>query len=274
MAMNLDGILAAQAGVITRAQALAAGMSPAEVDDRVRLRHWWPLHPRTYLAGRHDHTDEVTVRAALLWAGAGAVLSGAAAAWWHGLVEHPPATVTVTVPRRRTARVRDGVLLVRRNLAPPDVTSLRGLDVTTRPLTLLDTAVELGEPGAAWLDSRLRGGATGFDDLLAAHRRTAGSPGSAGARAVLTAAAERGAAAAERLIVRMLRDSGTTGWRRVPTGIVFPAARVLVEVAAVPAPLPRPGWTVLSCRWQDVLARPNAVRSRIEDNVMFTTSRS
>ncbi|WP_232660486.1 hypothetical protein [Pseudonocardia sp. TRM90224] len=270
--MSIDRILAAQAGVISRAQAVAAGMSRNDVDDHVRLRHWWPLHPRTYLAGRHAYTDEVAVRAAVLWAGAGAVLSGAAAAWWRGLVERPPATVTVTIPRRRASRRRDGVLLVRRDLAQLDVTSLRGIDVTARPLTLLDTAVELGEPGAAWLESRLRAAGTGFDDLLAAHRRTAGGPGAAGARSVLLVAAERAAASAERLLARMLHDAGVAGWHRVPAGIAFPAARVLVEVAAVPSPPPRPGWRVLTCRWQDVLAQPDAVRRRIDCEVISTTS--
>ena len=111
-------VLARQAGVVSREQAVAAGMTPDAVDHRLRTRRWRPLHPRVYLAAGHRLDDEVTVRAAVLWAGAGAVLSGVAAAWWHGMVDGAPATVGVTVSRRRCPRPRPGVRVRRRDLGP------------------------------------------------------------------------------------------------------------------------------------------------------------
>ena len=79
--MTVSTLLARQAGVITRQQALAAGFTRHAVDHRVRLRHWWPLHPQVYLVSGHARGPEAAVRAAVLWAGEGAVLDGPAAHW-------------------------------------------------------------------------------------------------------------------------------------------------------------------------------------------------
>ena len=82
--MTLDNLLARQAGVISRAQALAAGISHTTIDHRVKARRWQPLYPGVYLAADRRPgsaaDDEVRVRAALLWAGEDALLCGRAAA--------------------------------------------------------------------------------------------------------------------------------------------------------------------------------------------------
>jgi hypothetical protein len=90
--MRLDDLVARQAGVISRDQAVAAGLSRDAVDHRLRLRRWRPLHPRVYLVGGHRYDEEVKVRAAALWAGEGAALSGVAAAWWHAGASSRPRT--------------------------------------------------------------------------------------------------------------------------------------------------------------------------------------
>ena len=102
-----------------------------------------PVHPRVYLAATHRFTDEARVRAAVLWAGDGAVLGGLAAVWWHGLLPVLAATVTITVPRR-CPDPRPGVAVRRRVLRAGDVVTLRGVAVPVRPLALLDAAVEAG----------------------------------------------------------------------------------------------------------------------------------
>ena len=147
---QLAALLDRQAGVVGRAQALAAGLGPREVDRLLARRVWRPLHPRVYLAAGHPLTDEARVRAAALWAGDGAVVVGAAAVWWHGLGARAPATVAVAVPRRRPA-ARPGVTAQRHVLPPGDVVTLRGLAVPVRPLALLEAAVEAGSGGAALL---------------------------------------------------------------------------------------------------------------------------
>jgi very-short-patch-repair endonuclease len=275
--MSTDGYLARQAGVISRAQALSAGLSRDAVDARLRTRRWRPLHPRVYLAGGHRYDDEVRVRAALLWAGPDAVLSGAAAAWWHGMTADPPATVAVTVPRRRGPHPRPGVAVRRHDLDAADRAARRGLAVTAPPLTVLDAAVELGAPGSALLDDVLQK-AVPFDEVRRALHRNPGAPGATTAARLLAAAADRATPAAERLLARLLRDAGVRGWHRdVPVAghvlaVVFPAARLAVEVdgwarhlnaehaaARRRDALARAGWTVRRYPWSDLTARPRAV---------------
>ncbi|MDT7579146.1 MAG: hypothetical protein QOK35_410 [Pseudonocardiales bacterium] len=153
---RLAALLDRQAGVVGRAQALAAGLAPREVDRLLARRLWCPVHPRVYRAAGRPLTDEARVRAAVLWAGDGAVVVGAAAVWWHGITAAEPATVGVAVPRRCPGP-RPGVVVRRQVLPPVDVVSLRGLAVAVRPLALLDAAVEAGAGGAALLRRALGG---------------------------------------------------------------------------------------------------------------------
>ena len=79
-------------------------MSAATVQRRVREGSWERLHPAVYLVGGHRLTAEARVRAAWLWAGEDAAVSGPAAAFWHGLLDRAPDEIEVTVPRRSGAR--------------------------------------------------------------------------------------------------------------------------------------------------------------------------
>lgn len=83
--MRLDDVLHRQAGLITLAQARACGISRDAVGRRVRSGAWHRVRPGVYLVAGHRRTDEVRIRAAMLWAGADALLSGPAAAYWHGM---------------------------------------------------------------------------------------------------------------------------------------------------------------------------------------------
>ncbi|MBW0093259.1 type IV toxin-antitoxin system AbiEi family antitoxin domain-containing protein [Pseudonocardia sp. KRD-184] len=266
--MTVVSLLARQAGVLSRDQALRAGLPPAAVDHLVRRRRWTSLHPQVYLAAGHRHGDEAAVRAAVLWAGDDAVLTGRAAAWWHGIVDDPPPAVRVAVPPHRTPRSRPTVDVRRRALHPDDVTVLRGLRITAEPLTVLDTAVELGD---GFLDHALQR-VVRFPAVHAAQCR---NPGSARAGQLLAAAADRSAPVAEDLLLRVLRASGTTGWRAVPAaGVVFPEARVAVAVdgwawRADPGAGERrsdalaPGWTLLRWTFHDLVERPGTVLAGI-----------
>ena len=114
--VELDWYLRRQSGVISCAQARAAGLSQDVVDRRVASRRWERLHPGVYLAADHPYTDEARLRAAVLWAGKDAVAHGVSAAWWHDLGPKLPATVEVTVPRRRNLGHQPGVSVRRRDL--------------------------------------------------------------------------------------------------------------------------------------------------------------
>jgi hypothetical protein len=272
--VSLECLLARQAGVISRDQAFRCGLTGADVDRRVRTRRWRPLYPQVYLVdGRHDDDDddddddgdEVRARAAVLWAGPGAVLSGPAAAWWHGVLPAAPATLGLTTPARR--RTRAGVAVRCRCLAAQDRVRLRGLPVTARELTVLEAAVVLGPvDGGLLLDRALLREWVEWAEVVAAAARNP----AAGTARLLAAATARSAAAAETALARLLRESGTGGWCRGRpvaggrVGIVFPAARVAVRaVGWAGAPADPPGWEILRVGLPELTARPHAVLARI-----------
>ncbi|HLU58981.1 MAG TPA: type IV toxin-antitoxin system AbiEi family antitoxin domain-containing protein [Pseudonocardia sp.] len=166
--MSFELLIARQAGVVSRDQALRAGLDPSAVDRLVRTRRWRPLHPRVYLTPGHPAGDEARAWAAVLWAGPGAVLSGAAAAWWHGLLDDAPPVLAVSAPSRRPPR--PGAAVRCRLLDAPDRTERRGLPVTAAALAALEAAVELG--GTAGRDLLRRAlPRVGPAEVLAAHRR-------------------------------------------------------------------------------------------------------
>jgi hypothetical protein len=210
--MSLQSLLRRQAGVVSREQAMRAGLSQDALDRLLRLRRWRPLHRGVYLADGHRLDDEARVRAAVLWAGCGAVLSGAAAAWWHGLVG-APATITLRTPR--PLRPPPGVAVHQHRLDPADVTERRGLVVTSPALSVLEAAVELGARGDALLDRALRLG-VGLPAVRAAHLRTLDAPGAARAARMLRAAAGRSAVAVGESVIfatptRRLADRDQVG---------------------------------------------------------------
>jgi hypothetical protein len=184
--MALELLLARQAGVISREQALRGGLGAATVDRLVRTRRWRPIHPRVYLVPGFGAGDEAPAWAAVLWAGRGAVLSGTAAAWWHGLLGAAPGTMSVTGPVRRPARA--GVVVWPRQLGAAARAVLRGLPVTALGLTVLEAAAELGgAAGERLLHRALH--EIGWAEVLAAHRR---NPTLAGKALLEVAAGRRG----------------------------------------------------------------------------------
>ena len=152
--VRLEQIVARQA----RARA-AAGRQQRHVGrDRSPSRPDGPvgrLYPAVYLVGGHRLTDEARVRAAWLLAGEQAAVSGAAAAYWHGLLDRAPAEVEVTVPRRNGPGCRPGALVRRRDLLAADLVRIRDVWLTDVPLTVLETAVALRD-GSVFLDRALQ----------------------------------------------------------------------------------------------------------------------
>ena len=107
-------ILELQAGVITRGQALGAGLSRHALAARLDSRRWQRLHAGVYAAftGRPDR--EVMQWAAVLGAGPRAVLSYQSAAGLHGLLGtggREDRLVHVTVPRGQRVAVMTQVRL-------------------------------------------------------------------------------------------------------------------------------------------------------------------
>ena len=281
--MSLEHLLRRQAGVVTLRQAVGLGMSQQTVHRRARDGAWQRLYPAVYLVGGHRLTDEARVRAAWLWAGDSAAVSGPAAAFWHGMLDRAPQEVELTVPGRCRPRTPDGVRVRRRDLATTDLVGIRDLWLTALPLTALETAVALPE-GSTFLDRALQRHVR-FPTLYRAFCRNVGRHGSSAAGRLLVAAADRADSAAERLLVRLLREAGISGWvLGHPFGpwridLAFPREKVAVEVDGwawhVDAErfaadrrkqnaLVRDGWDPLRFTWHDLDRRPAAVVREID----------
>lgn len=138
--MRDPDILHTQGGVISRVQAVAAGVSSSGISRRLAVGQWQTLAPGVFRHVAAPVTGSMKVTAAALWLGEAGTLWGEWAAWWHALRDEPDGPVTVTVPRVHNGRSREHITLRRRDLAPADIAEVRGIRVTTRPVTALENA--------------------------------------------------------------------------------------------------------------------------------------
>jgi very-short-patch-repair endonuclease len=281
-----DELVARQGGVIALAQAVERGVSAATVQRRAREGSWRRLHPGVYLVGGHQLTGPARVRAAWLWAGSEAAVTGPAAAFWHQMLERPPAIVDVTVPARAKPRAQHGIRIRRRDLAVQDLVSTGALRLAAEPFAALETAVALPD-GSTFLDRALQKHVR-FPALYRSYCRNMGRDGSAAAGRLIAAAADRADSAAERVLVQLLRDAGVGGWvLGHPLGpylidLAFPAARVAVEVDGwawhVDAErfrndrrkgtaITRNGWDLLRFTWHDLDGRPRETIAEITETL-------
>ena len=141
--MDLRERLAAQDGVVTRAQALVH-LSPDAVRHRIRPGGpWQRLLPGVYLAATGVPTLRQRLRAGLLYAGEQAVLAGPTALALHGM-DAPGKDHRVHVLLPHTARVAPHPLLVvRRTRRPLESTTRSGLPVCSLARAVVDTCRSL-----------------------------------------------------------------------------------------------------------------------------------
>jgi hypothetical protein len=127
--------------VVTRSQLLGAGVTPAEINWRLRTRALLAEHRGVYRVGHRAPSLEARYLAAVLACGEGALLSGFAAAHLLGITRgRAPAPEVTTTTERRV----EGVKTRRsRGLAPQDRTICRGIPVTSVPRTLVDVAASM-----------------------------------------------------------------------------------------------------------------------------------
>jgi hypothetical protein len=102
-----------QNGVVSRAQALRAGLSRDMIKFRLRSGRWRLMHRGIYATFTGTPGRTAWLWAAVLSAGPGAVLSYETAAELHGLSDKPAGTVHVTVPHDRRIMAVEGVCLHR-----------------------------------------------------------------------------------------------------------------------------------------------------------------
>jgi very-short-patch-repair endonuclease len=124
-------------GVVTRAELLAAGVTPDEIASRVRTGFLIAAFRGVYRVGHAAASVEARYLAAVKAAGEGGVLSGLAAAHIFGLVKGAAPPPEVIAPTERRIR---GVRSSRRYLDRRDMTVRRSIPVTTVPRTLVDVS--------------------------------------------------------------------------------------------------------------------------------------
>lgn len=169
-------------------------------------------------------------------------------------------------------------------------TTIDGLPVTSRTWTLLDHIGRLPRPAAVRLTDRaLQCGWLARRDISRRLRDYPGRQGNTQLRILLALTADGAAAESERLLQRMLRAAGISGWRAnyvvrqagrfvACIDVAVPAAMLAIEVdgfayhSAVDRferdrqrqnRLVGLGWTVLRFTWYDLAERPDEVIATI-----------
>jgi very-short-patch-repair endonuclease len=205
---EIGRLASASHGVVTRAQLLRAGVTLGEIRQRLAVGGLLLEFPAIYRVGHRAPSLEAGYLAAVWACGEGAVLSGRAAAHLLGVLRGgggvPPPEVTT-----RTERRIKGVSTRRsRLIAPEDVTTWRGIPVTTVPRTLVDLAAVLGVEALARAchEARVRYGTTPAQvEAVLARRPT--SPGAGKLRKILWGDVRVTLSKLESRFLRLLRDA-------------------------------------------------------------------
>ncbi len=284
----LLAIAARQDALLCALQARALGFSESAIRRRVQAGLWGRVLPGVYKVTGAPTTDHQRVWAAVLWAGGGAAVSHASAAWLWGLDGfRAPPRPEVTVPRRRGPS--SDLVGVHRTLALPDVdrAEVDGIPVTAPARTVIDVAAQLdGEALEAAVESVFRLGLA-RDSLLRWRVEELGGtrrPGCGSLLAILDARGQGAAALESPLEVRtwrvLVRSDVPTplrqysirgGQRRFRLDFAWPDRKVAVECDGYSAhgghvafrrdrrklaALAALGWLVVPVTWDDVTRRP------------------
>jgi len=147
--MPFDLVVRYQAGVVTRAQAFGSGLSRGAVAHRVATGRWQRLYEGVFATFSGPVPRQAQLWAAVLYAGAGAVLSHETAAELQRLIDKPAPLIHVTVPFARRVALQEGLKIHRsRTLIadqpfPPGVLPQTFVDDTI--LDLVDQATTFDE---------------------------------------------------------------------------------------------------------------------------------
>ncbi|MCU1698342.1 MAG: hypothetical protein JWR34_4405 [Mycobacterium sp.] len=282
----LADLLCRHDGVITFDQAVGCGLSKYAIHRRVQSGVWRRCSRGVFFVADRPFTDAARIRSTVWGLGAQATASGLAAAWWLELTRFAPDVVEVTVPRVSNHPRRPGTRVRRRNLCAADVIERGGLRVTAMPLTVIEAAVRRGG-GPKLMDSALQRHVE-LRALWDAHLRNKGRHGSPATRRLLQAAEDGARSEAERLLIRLLRAAGITGWKanypvagyKVDVG--FSACKVAIEADGLAFhsdsddfhkdrvrqnAIALAGWQVLRFTWLDLTEYPDRVIATIRSAI-------
>jgi hypothetical protein len=135
---QIAAIAARQHALITIVQLLELGVSEAAISRAVARGALYRRYRGVYVVGQPKLSPEGELLAAVLAAGPGAALCRRSAGKLHDISRfHPPQIAVVTIHQRRPKGVKVHRV---RTLDPRDVTTHRGIPVTTVHRTLVDLA--------------------------------------------------------------------------------------------------------------------------------------
>jgi hypothetical protein len=100
-----------QGGIVSRQQALKAGLAPDIIRSKVRYGRWRSIYRGVYATFTGPLGRHAQLWAAVLYAGAGAVLSHETAAELQGLLDKPAPLIHLMVPGERRVRQVPGVVI-------------------------------------------------------------------------------------------------------------------------------------------------------------------
>lgn len=272
-----------QHGAITRAQLRATGLTNSSIDTLIRRGRLRPVHKAgVFCAAAVRPTVMTQCWLAIL--STAAVLSHLSAAQAWGIDVPQDGRMHVTVPGRRSTRMPVPVRVHRVLLPAGAATELDGLPITDRSRTVIDCLGLLRMPEARRLFDRAL--QQKWITLSAVRQRLDTEPGRRGnvALRMLVAEASEGDAPSERLLLRILRSAGISGWRanqaidvgwaRFTVDVCFAAQRIVLEVdgwayhhdvarfradRARDNALRLAGWTVYRFTWDQLTERPWSV---------------
>ncbi|WOC11360.1 hypothetical protein MP11Mi_04270 [Gordonia sp. MP11Mi] len=233
-AVKVAEFLADHDGVVSTDQATSLGMSRDEIYGKSSAGLWVRHAHSTFLSAEHRMSDIALIRVAAL--AHGGVIDRASAAWLHGLIVDLPTPVTLSVARTsHGARCTVDTTVRRRTFPTEDLATVRGVQTTALPLTVLAAAADLDD-GIAIMDRALQTRRVTLTQLRAALDRNCGAYGMAKARKLLSSAEDLSESELERKFVRFLHRHKITGWRQQVwfgdrrLDFVWPELQIAVEM--------------------------------------------
>lgn len=143
----LRGIVADQTGMVSRRQALRAGLARSTIDSKVKHGLWQQVHLGVYATFTGEIDWNRRLWAAVLYCGPGALLSHETAAEVLRLTDRRVPVIQVSIPASRRVRAPQGVRIHRSSVDYPRWRPLRGIPPHT---FYADTVIDL----AAAADNR------------------------------------------------------------------------------------------------------------------------
>lgn len=297
----LQAIARSQDGLVTRQQALACGMSSNQVDRLGQRSGRGARVMRGVMAltvGELSRRQQI--RAVLLYAGDGAVLTGLTALELESFRYAPAdSRVHVLLPVRRQAALQP-VMVLTRTTRMPAVRTRNGLPVAAVHRAVVDASRRMTrdrEVLAVFAEAVQRGFCT--LDMVADELESGPTAGSARARRAVRTLARGPASAPENDLLDLLESSEVLGQPQVNHPIVvdgrrfvadacWPEVRLVVEgdsvehhglgvdaeaTAARRSTLTAAGWTVLSISPRRIRDDPAAVLHEIEAAYLLNVAR-